>query len=156
TLGGEGLLRLWDVPKGKVAQEWNVPTFEVKDLNGRVQKVHRVGGIAFLPDGRTLMTLERPNILRHWESDSGKQLKEVKIEFSASAEPSMVPWLALSPDGRTLALVAWTNPRPAQVIVLVDTDTGEELRRLGPYWGGVGRPAFSPDGKALAASVDTK
>lgn len=66
--------------------------------------------------------------------------------------------LALSPDGRVLAVAHGTLMGSTdRDIVLLDTVTGREIRRLKGHAGNVSALAFSPDGKfmASAAQIDT-
>jgi RNA polymerase sigma factor (sigma-70 family) len=60
---------------------------------------------------------------------------------------------AFSPDGKTLAAISYLPPA---TIHLLDVDTGKELHQFqGPPGGFFGSPAFSPDGKRLAATDGT-
>lgn len=66
--------------------------------------------------------------------------------------------LALSPDGTVLAVAHGTIMGSTdRDIVLLDTGTGREIRRLKGHSGNVFALAFSPDGKLLAsaAQIDT-
>ena len=82
---------------------------------------------------------------------SGTPMLLAKLSESISS-------LALSPDGAVLAVAHGTimgsNDRD---VVLLDTSTGREIRRLKGHAGNVFALAFSPDGKLLAsaAQIDT-
>jgi WD40 repeat protein len=60
-------------------------------------------------------------------------------------EPAVAHWMAQTNDGRLLAVPCGKN------IVLFETRTGRLLRTLTGHITGTCRPAFSPDGKRLAA-----
>lgn len=72
--------------------------------------------------------------------------------------PETVSALALSPDGRLLAASRGTiMGSKGKEILLLDTATGQEVRRLAGHEGNVFALAFSPDGTLLAsgAQIDT-
>ncbi len=73
--------------------------------------------------------------------------------------PESVSSLALSPDGRLIAAARGTiMGSGGKEIVLIDTATGQEVRRLLGHEGNVFALAFSPDGSLLAsaAQIDTQ
>jgi WD40 repeat protein len=123
----DGTIRLWDLAKGT----------EV----GRVQGKGQVSGLAFAPDGHTLVSCSRrptsnvDNFVWLWEVPSCKQLWKVEA-------PNSVLSVAFSLDGKTIATGASEEP-----LRLFDAVTGERLKTpdaKGTY------VAFSPDGKILA------
>jgi RNA polymerase sigma factor (sigma-70 family) len=61
--------------------------------------------------------------------------------------------LALSPDGRCLALDAWADKPPHEVRVC-DATTGKVRLRLGPHRKPVSCVVYSPDGKRVATAGD--
>ncbi len=68
--------------------------------------------------------------------------------------PEAVSAIALSPDGRLLALSQGTMRGSANKdVVLVEAATGRELRRLAGHAGNVSALAFSPDAKLLASAA---
>jgi RNA polymerase sigma factor (sigma-70 family) len=110
-----------------------------------------VNGLAFLPDGKTLVTSSGNGWVRFWEASSGKLLREFhtdKLELRG---------LALSRDGKYLAIGGFmvgggSDPWLGFVRVL-DTATGKEVRSFS-------RPerdgnhcslVFTPDAKFLAS-----
>jgi WD40 repeat protein len=101
-------------------------------------------------DGKLLATGADDNVIRLWDVASGKLLRRFEKLSAAGAAYS----LALAPDGKSLAAPARTGAAagtPEQV-VLWDTATGKQLRRLGePLDSHCSNLAFSTDGKAVAA-----
>jgi WD40 repeat protein len=68
--------------------------------------------------------------------------------------PEAVSSLALSPDGRLLAAARGTiMGSSGKEIVLIDTVSGQTLRRLEGHEGNVFALAFSPDGQLLASAA---
>ncbi|HKI17302.1 MAG TPA: hypothetical protein VKA15_05460, partial [Isosphaeraceae bacterium] len=99
-------------------------------------------GLAVSPDGRTLATSGDASVLRFWDLEAGKLLREV--------ESHSVEDLRYSPDGTRLA-----GANRSQVTIW-NSATGEELLTLEIPGAEAGRAfnpvlAFSPDGKHLAA-----
>jgi RNA polymerase sigma factor (sigma-70 family) len=105
--------------------------------------------VAFLPDGKTLLTLgrgEAPGMVRLWDVESGKERRSFPVAPESDAKPrafrsrSGLPFYttrraALSPDGKTLAVGCdWEEDlrdehRDAPV-VLWDVATGKSGRDL--------------------------
>jgi WD40 repeat protein len=137
TGGGEGLLRLWDLDRGR---ERAVLRYRHRNVNA----------LAFAPDGRTLATtgvardvalLDMVN-LRH------------RIVLRGHQEP--VRSLAFSPDGATLVsgggLQSARAPTIGEVITW-DSASGDPRVRLVVSGGRVLSVAFAPDGKEVALST---
>jgi WD40 repeat protein len=134
----------WDVDTGKFLGKIGpkLPRRAVFSDNGR---------FAVFPD-------EQRREMSVIDNATGKVVGSIPPQFSA------VPELALSPDGKTLAV----RRRAEQVIELVDTETGKVRQSLpivsgdvqrGPAVGAGLPPApggmlFSPDGKSLVAYAD--
>jgi RNA polymerase sigma factor (sigma-70 family) len=115
------------------------------------------GAMAFSPDRKTLATANPKGELRLWDTANGRELHRL-------GPPRGVAHLAFTPDGTVLAVAD-----SYRKVCLWDTATGEEWARpttqgLDPplgrhfarHYTGQVFPAFSPDGKVLAYSKDTK
>jgi WD40 repeat protein len=98
--------------------------------------------LAFTADGKTLYSSSHDGEVNEWDVAGGKEKRSFKL-ISAKDSANPVSAMAYSPDGATLAWVAWGNR-----VRLTKLATGEELlpdgdRPLaGPF-------AFTPDGKHL-------
>jgi WD40 repeat protein len=94
--------------------------------------------VAFTQDRRILMGCNWDRTVQRRELATGKETAR-RIKLAAGGEP-----LALSPDGKTIAL------RDRHVIRLCDAETGQEKSaHTGHVWG-ITKLALSPDGKTLA------
>lgn len=103
------------------------------------------GSIAFLqlsPDGRKLYAVGwGDKTVRVWDAAKGEEDRQIPL--GRDYEPSPFGALALTPDGKTIAVMSST-----QIIRLFDTDTGRELRSFkGPEW--IQGSAFAADGRSL-------
>ena len=133
-----GVVRLWDVAKGK-------ERVALKGHKGIVQAV------AFSPDGKTLASASRtvpmvPNQagqgeVKLWNVATGKETA------SLSGLSDEVWCVAFSPDGKLLA----TGGKD-RTIRLWDVATVKEVASLNGHSGTVVSLAFSPDGKTLASA----
>jgi WD40 repeat protein len=127
----EGTVKLWDVQTGRKSAELRDDRLDVS-----------IRALASSPDGKTLaVALHRSStgdIIILWDVPTKRPRQILK-------KVAMVPSLAFSPDGQTLA----TGP----VFKLWDVATGRERRTL-QREGRIGtfhHLCFSPDGKLLAA-----
>lgn len=148
--GGTRGVELWALPSGE-----HVATLAGPPLPGVIEAV------AFSPDGRTLTTVFRTTpyevlspdgrirtrafagagAVWLWAIPSGQLLATFRLRDDAWSE------VKLSPDGRTLAVVATDG-----TIQLWDVPS-DQLRTLLPSRAdGVSRIAFSPDGSLLAVA----
>jgi hypothetical protein len=99
---------------------------------------HGVWGVAISPDGTWAVSCGDDTCVRKWELATGRQLWERKFDFPDIRLGNV----AVSADGK-LALVAASNP---PVAVLLDTQSGAELRRFEGHKAFVLSVSFSKDG----------
>jgi WD40 repeat protein len=125
--------------------------------------VHKkaVTGAAFLPDGKTFVTVSLDGMLKTWETAAAlKYLKE--LEDNRDAKPMLpkpvltvtahagygVTCLAVSPDGKRFATGATDG-----TVKLWEANGGKQAASLAAaHPGGVKAVQFSPDGKVLASA----
>jgi WD40 repeat protein len=127
TGGGDHLVRVWDLEKGR-------ELFSLLGQGGDLSDV------AFIPDRgpRRLVTTTQDGTAQLWDSDAGQE------PHTVHAQESLVNELAFSPDGRLVATTSFKD----QLVRIQDAATGRELARL-PDQPGMA-VAFSPDGETLA------
>ena len=130
--GAKGELRLIDATSGNV----------LKTLKRESRDVNRIS-LAFSSDNKLLFSLGNNGILRVEEVESGEEILQQKFAGDIS------PFLSLSPDGKSLAIVSGPN---VGKFYLWQWQTGEEpqeLKTVATNDGG-GQLVFSPDGRHVA------
>jgi WD40 repeat protein len=114
---------------------------------------------AFLPDGKSVLTISQDYVAQVWDRDTGKELRHFDAAGPAPTEanaPRLVMLnaggntVALSGDGKTLAC-----PSRDGAVRVWDVTTGKEVAKLGDFSRTAGRSqlALSRDGKTLAMAV---
>eukprot|EP00913_Durusdinium_trenchii_P008989 g8455.t1 len=104
-----------------------------------------IGGTAFTPDGRHILTTRGPeNSIQKWDIASGQSVQT----FSGHTKPTNT--LAISPDGRRML-----SGGVDATVRLWDLKTGKQLRLLSGHQRSVRTVQFSPDGqRALSGGLD--
>ena len=106
-----------------------------------------VSGVAFSPDGSTIVSGYASGDILVWDVKTGKRKQAL------TAEQEWVSSVAFSPDGKTIASGGACVEGMCPGITLLDTETGERLRSFGGAYTTLS-VCFSPDGKTLASSGD--
>lgn len=120
-----GQLRVWDAATGK-------------EIHVFAAHQDYYGSFAFTPDCKSLVARGRDRTIRFWDLTTGKLIHT----FQA---PEGVPKIALSPNGKILAMIGEKTAR------LWDAATGKEIRTITAPQKDYRSLAFSPNGKVLAA-----
>lgn len=133
SYGTETTIKLWDAATGKEKSFKGAKDFR--------------GGIAFMPDGK-MLTVARgkaeDSLIQLWDLDASKVERTVKLAHSS------IPRMAVSPDGKVLAVATGDK-----VIRLIDWKSGQPRPPLEGHSDFIGALAFSADGAVLAsAGVD--
>jgi WD40 repeat protein len=119
---------LWDVATGKWRHEFH--------------HMYLVGALAFLPDGKTILSGSSYNdpIIRLWDPFTGREKGQWR------GHTVDVQTLAVTPDGKLAA-----SGGQDKTLRLWDVAAGKELRQFGDGKETIWKVAFSPDRKMLAA-----
>jgi RNA polymerase sigma factor (sigma-70 family) len=130
-------VRLWDVASGKqtarlVRNQGPQQTGGNNDL---------ITSLVFTPDGKTLASVgdHAAGTVRLWDVASGKERGRLECQYGDGR------LLALSPDGKTLAVTGSNN-----TVRRWDITTGRELDAERGTQGAVHTVAVAPDGKEVA------
>ena len=99
--------------------------------------------IAFTPDGRTVVTGGVNRRVTFWDAATGRPTRTLRF-----TDP--VWWLAVSPDGKLLAVQTWANSSPVTHVVEVQLATGKVVQSHTVAHGPSG-VEFSPAGRELFA-----
>lgn len=125
-----------------------------------------ITGAAFLPNGKSFVTVSLDGTLKVWETDAALQYLKEMEDKKGDAKPEVpkpketitahsgygVTCVAISPDGKTIATGATDG-----TIKLWDGITFKQLASLpAAHAGGVRAVQFSPDGKVLASGGGDK
>ncbi len=124
---GRGSIKLWDIEAAKLISTFPCPNVEVF-------------GLAFSPDGKTLVSGGSDQIMRIWDVATGQE----RHRFWGHS--STITALAFRPDGRLVSGGA------DAVVRLWDIDAGRELRSFKGHTDRICSLSFSPDGVTLASS----
>ena len=151
--GTRGIRAVAVSPDGKLAAAVLLNEIQIWDVSAG-EKLHAFKmepgdcfGVMFSPDGSRLSVLAPINLLRSFESESGKELPT----FKPSYFPGNNTALAYSPDGGTMALASGL-PVGSSTVRFIDVATNKErtAERLSGHRAIITTLAYSPDGKRLA------
>jgi WD40 repeat protein/uncharacterized caspase-like protein len=113
-----------------------------------------INDVVFTPDGKLLVSAGDDKVVRVWDWQTGKTIRTIRGQIGPGQEGNVYA-MALSPNGRWLALGGWMAPghgvRDDDVgdIRVYDFMTGELQALLKGHHGAVHALAFSPDSKRL-------
>ncbi|MGH2949214.1 MAG: hypothetical protein ACRDPC_23670, partial [Solirubrobacteraceae bacterium] len=134
TSGADGGVLAWDVERGSIAQR----------LSGHSGEV---GGLDVSGDGRTLLTAATDTRAILWDLAGDRRLDRRFDVGRRFALPDTPRGIAVSPDGRTLALTHSDG-----MVDLIDTRTLRRRASVRAIDGSAASVAFSTDGRLLAVT----
>jgi WD40 repeat protein len=114
----------------------------------RNEPFFRDSGLGFLPGGKAVVTLSQEHEIQIWDFASGQLRQEI------STRPLYIRGLALSPDGKRVAVAGFYRPvanmAGATEVRLMDLPSGKVVKTFPrPVGGDFFQLAFSPDSDVL-------
>jgi WD40 repeat protein len=106
------------------------------------------------PDGATLYAINVNGSIPVWDLRGGRSIVRPFTAGSGATSPGLEwPWFAMSPDGRTLAIIQASSFQGPGSVRLVDTSTLEGVGVI-PYTGSryPQEAVFGPDGRTIAVT----
>jgi ribosomal protein L7/L12 len=107
---------------------------------------YAVCGLAFLPDGRHLLSAGKDCTVRLWDVTTGSEARRLANPQYQSGEFYS---MALSPDGKQIL----TGSKDG-IVRLWSVESGQEVRGLAGHQGAVWYVAYLPDGQAFSVGAD--
>ncbi|CEF48216.1 unnamed protein product [uncultured bacterium] len=117
-------------------------------VNGEEEENYGVRALAYLPDGKALISVGHPDQVKLWDHATGKNTTTVRIkEFARAA--------AISPDGKTVATSVYSDDESKSRSVTVwEVATGKARVTITGHPANVFVLAFGPGSTTLAAGCD--
>ncbi len=103
-------------------------------------------------NGRHVVTVSNDKTVRVWNSADGSLLSVIRPPIGPDKD-GMLYAVAISPDGRLIAVGGWTGGRNNHSIYIFDRETGLMTSRVGGFEDVIFGLAYSPDGRWLAATL---
>jgi len=129
ALGGEKEIILWDLA-----------------ANQEVRRLPAGGSVAFVPDGKTLLSWADDRLVHVWDVGTGKERRRFDGPHFSEDAHDRIYCIAFSPDGKLVAFGGQVPP-----IVICELSTGKQTQQLSGLPGATSTLAFAPDGQTLAS-----
>jgi WD40 repeat protein len=148
STGVDQTIRLWKVATGKPFQRFGSEVIVNSEERDQVewllgQRSARFQDLVFSADGKTLATVSEGNRLTLWETATGQERGQFKMN------PGGIGTAVFSPDGKLLA----TTTRD-EVVRIWDAVTGKLKHTLGGHLENVNVAVFAPGDKLLASGSE--
>lgn len=131
--GGERALWVWDWAAGGPPRTLNLKPNR-----------HYSNYLSFAPDSKTVYAQEYGRDADGYDATTGN--------FVGTADPSVVEWRAVSPDGKTVATSYYDKDKRAGWVVLRDATSGKEVGRLPAGTAIIRDGRWSKDGSRLVGA----
>lgn len=133
SAGYDGTVRLWDVETGAELHQFaDLPDPVLADLlGGAFSPDSRIAYVGAIKDYET-------ELLITWDIENNTEIRRLELPFVTSFDG-----MAVSPDGRTAAISQENDA------LIIDLETGDEIRRFIGHNNGVYPLIFTPDGNML-------
>jgi RNA polymerase sigma factor (sigma-70 family) len=121
----------------------------------RLRHGYSVQGIAFAPDGKSLVSAAPDHLVRQWEVPTGREIGTFGQQNDRDKPFAPSRWLhavAFSPDGKTLATGDHNDGWQLNTIRLWDVASHTQTRIMQGHTDGILSLAWSADGKTLASA----
>jgi len=143
TISSDGQLMLSGADDGSL-RLWNLRG--QNELN-RFQAGEMLFGVAVSPDGRQLLAGGVTGDAILWNIEGGQVIRHLK----GDGYPVVPGGVTFSPDGQYALVIASDifGKSGAASLILLDTETGEEIQRFEEHITYVRSAAFSPDGRTV-------
>ena len=104
---------------------------------------------------KRLITCSDDKTVRIWQLPEVKLLSTFRVPIGEGHEGQLFA-LAVSPDGKTIAVAGWTGPSfdGTVSIYFLDSETGELVRRQSGFEAVIGSLVWSADGRHLVVGMD--
>lgn len=114
-----------------------------------------IPGLAFTPDGKSLLSVSKDKTLRIWDLKSGDLEATLRVPIGPGRDGSLYA-LAVSPDGKTVAVGGFTPHGKGHRLYLIDYPARRIAGTLDGHEKPVSFAAFSPDGARLVSTSEDR
>lgn len=159
-------IKLWNVISGKELESFSEDKIDVKDTEDHEDTENLITGIAYSPDGKSIVSVNTVGDIALWDIASGKKhiLLESDCLVSAGTGLGAVYYprsIAFSPDGKSVAFYDCSSKgtkgeEDREIgLALLDTKTGQRIKSLEKSFGDYNQRsiAFSPNGELLVSTT---